>query len=86
MSLCAVRVMHASKTAVNKQHVKKTTKKIKTMAMDNKPILAKLSSGDIATNELNYHQFCYQDFVNKYNQKVLVESNQEVSLKHQVNK
>ena len=86
MSLCAIRVMHASKTAVEEQHVKKTIKKIKTMTIDNKPILAKLSSGDIATNELIYHKFCYKDFVNKYNQKMLVESNQEVSLKHQVNK
>ena len=42
-------VMHASKTAVNKQHVKETTGKIWTMAiaLDNKPILCKLSNIDI---------------------------------------
>ena len=50
MNLCAAGVMHASKTAVDKQHIKETTEKIKTMAtaLGNKPILAKLSSGDIA--------------------------------------
>ena len=41
-NLCAVQVMHASKTVVDKEHVNETTKKIKTMeiALDNKPILA----------------------------------------------
>ena len=82
--LCAAGVKHASKAAVDKQHVKKTTEKIKTMAtdLDNKPILAKLSSGDILSNELNYHKSCYKDFVNKYNQKSLAGSNREVSLQN----
>ena len=81
---CAAGVKHASKAAVDKQHVKKTTEKTKTMAtdLDNKPILAKLSSGDILSNELNYHKTCYKDFVNKYNQKSLAESNREVSLQN----
>ena len=86
-NLCAAGVMHASKPAVDKQHVKETTEKIKTMAiaLDNKSILAKLSSGDIVLNELNYHKSCCKDFVNKYNQKALAESNQEVSLQNEVN-
>ena len=47
--------MHASKTAVDKQHIKETTEKIKTIAipLDNKPILAKLSNGDIVSNVVN---------------------------------
>ena len=79
--------MNAFKTAVDKQHVKETTEKIKTMTVvqDNKPILAKLSSGDIATNKLNQHKACYKDLVNKYNQKTRAESNREVSLQNEVN-
>ena len=55
-------------------------------AMDNMSILTKLSSRDIVSNELNYHKSCYKDFVNKYNQKTLVESNDELSLQKGVNK
>ena len=71
----AAGVMHASKTAVDKQHVKETIEKIKTMiiALDNKSSLAKLSSGDIASKKLNYHKPCYN------------ESNREVSLQNDVN-
>ena len=52
----AAGLIHASKTAVDKQHVKETTEKIKAMAiaLDNKPILNKLSSGNTVSNELNY--------------------------------
>ena len=84
----AAGVMLASKTATDKQYVKETTEKIKTMvfAMDNMSILTKLSSRDIVSNELNYHKSCYKDFVNKYNQKTLVESNDELSLQKGVNK
>ena len=79
--------MNAFKTAVDKKHVKETTEKIKTMAVvqDNKPIHAKLSSGDIASNKLNQHRACYKDLVNKYNQKTRAESNREVSLQNEVN-
>ena len=78
--------MHVSKTAVEILHCRERTEKIKTMAIafDNKAILAVLSCGDIVSNKLNYHKSCYKDFVNKYNQKTLVESNREVSLQNQV--
>ena len=51
-SLCAAGVMHASKTAVDNRAIVN----IKTMviALNNKPILTKLSSGDVISNELNY--------------------------------
>ena len=55
------------------------------IALDNKPILAKLSSGYMTLNKLNYHKSCYKDFVNKYNQKALVESNRVISLENEVN-
>ena len=79
--------MHTSKIAVDKQHIKETKGKVKTMAiaLGNKPILAKLSRGDIVSNGLNYHKSCYKDFVSKYNQKVLAESNQKASLQNEVN-
>ena len=82
MNLCAARKIHASKTAVDKQGVKETKEKIKTMAiaLNNKLILANLSSGDIVLNEMNYHKSCYKGFMNQSNQKTLVESNQEVAL------
>ena len=74
--------MYASKTDADKQIVKEAKEKIKTMAIafGNKPILAKLSSGDIVSNELNYHKSRSKDFMNKHNQKTFVESNQDVSL------
>ena len=54
--------MHASKTDADKQHVKEAHS-------------TQLSSGDIVSNKLNYHKSCcYKDFVNKYNQKKLIES------------
>ena len=86
-NLCAARVMHASKTAADKQHVKETSEKINTIVigLDNKPILAKLSSGDIVSNELNYQKSCYKDLAKKYNQKSLAESNREVSLRNEIN-
>ena len=86
-SLCIAGVLHASKTAVDKQNVKEKTEKIKTMsiALDSKPILAKLFSGVIVSNELNYHKTYFKDFLNKYNQKVLAGSNREVSLQNEVN-
>ena len=85
-NLCAAGVMHGSKTAVDKQHVEDMTEKIKTMAiaLDNKTVLAKLFSGDIVSNELNYHKSCYKDFVCKYNQKTLEESNREASLQNEI--
>ena len=86
-NLGAAGVMHVSKTAVGKQHVKETTEKIKTMvtALDNKPIFAKVSSGDTVQSKLNYHKSCYKDFVNRYNEKAVVEFNQEVSMQNKVN-
>ena len=86
-NLCAARVMHASKTAADKQHVKETSEKINTIVigLGNKPILAKLSSGDIVSNELNYQKSCYKDLAKKYNQKSLAESNWEVSLRNEIN-
>lgn len=37
------------------------------IALENKPVLAKLSCGDTALNELKYHKSCYKDFLIKYN-------------------
>ena len=56
INYCAARIMHASRTSVDKQHFKETTEMIKTMgiALDKKLILVKLSSGDIVSKELNY--------------------------------
>ena len=65
--MCFICNKPGSKTAGDKQHVKETTKKIKTMAvaLDNKPILAKLSGGDFILKKLSYNKSCYKDFVNK---------------------
>ena len=56
MNHCAARVMHASRTAVDKRHFKETTEMIKiaAIALDKKHILVKLFSGDIVSDELNY--------------------------------
>ena len=52
------------------------------IALYNKPILAKLSSGGIVFNKLSYKKSCYKHL---YNQKSLAESNQEVSLQNEFN-
>ena len=52
------------------------------IALYNKPILAKLSSGGIVFNKLNYKKSCYKHL---YKQKSLAESNREVSLQNEFN-
>ena len=54
-NLSGAGVMHVTKTAAEKQQVKETAEKIKTMtiASGSKPIIAQLFCGEIVLNELN---------------------------------
>ena len=61
----AAGTMHATKTDVNAEHIKKQTKKFKemTMKVGNTFLLNELSLGDLKTNELYYHHCCYTNLV-----------------------
>ena len=53
-NLCAARAWNAKTNKLDKTHVNEFTETIRNMALaiDNKIILAKLSSGDVSSNEL----------------------------------
>ena len=78
-NLHAAGVMHATTNTVDKQHIKDSTKKIKEMAsyLDLRHAVAKLSSGDIVSNELYYHGHCYKQMCNDFAKKKNEESKQE---------
>ena len=69
-SLCAAGTYHATTSKNSLNHVKTFTDKLKTMALvlGNNHVLAKLSSGDIASNELYYHSNCYKRLLYDYQQ------------------
>ena len=54
------------------------------IALNNQVILSKFSSGDVASNELNYHKSCYRDFLNQYDQKIRKDSSREEALKNEL--
>ena len=64
-NLMGAGTMHATKTDVNTEHIKKQTKKLRDMAMKvwNTFLLNELSMGDLKTNELYYHHCCYTNLV-----------------------
>ena len=78
-NLHAAGVMHATTNTVDKQHVKDSTKKIKEMAsyLDLRHAVAKLSSGEIVSNELYYRGHCYKQMCNDFGKKKNEESRKE---------
>ena len=56
------------KPQVYRQHVDKISEQLRSMAlfMNDLSVLSKLSSGDVASNELFYHSKCYKTFTNRY--------------------
>ena len=66
----------ATSTKVNHKHVEDFTEKLKTMAsyLQETNVLAKLTSGDVISNELFYHTKCQVNFLNRYNRTKLLEN------------
>ena len=66
-NLCAAGALHAT-TKVKLNHVTIFTEKLKSMAVEvgNDDVLSKLSSGDVASNEIYYHKICYINFRTQY--------------------
>ena len=69
--LCAAGAKNASKFTVDKQHVEQMTAKLRSMVLylDMESVFARISSGDVISNELYYHPSCYKQLVNNYNKK-----------------
>ena len=61
-NLCAAGTWHAKITQVYMQHVDKISEQLRSMALflNGLSVLAKLSSSDVASNELFYHSKCYK--------------------------
>ena len=72
INFCAAGTMHAtSKTC--QDHVEAFTEKIKlnSSKLGEAELSAKLSPGDLATNELFYHKSCLKQFNNRYESAIL---------------
>ena len=67
-NLCAGGTWHAKITQVYRQHVDKVSEQLRSMALflNGFNVLSKLSSSDVASNELFYHSKCYKTFTNRY--------------------
>ena len=67
-NLCAAGTLHATTKKVKLDHVTIFTEKLKSMAVEvgNNDVLPKLSSGDVASNEIFYHKICYRNFRTQY--------------------
>ena len=67
-NLCAAGTLHATTKKVRLDRVTIFTEKLKHMAVEvgNNDILSKLSSGDVASNEIYYHKICYINFRTQY--------------------
>ena len=59
-NLCAAGTLHATTKKVKLDHVSIFTEKLKSMAVEvgNDDVLSKLSSGDVASNEIYYNKIC----------------------------
>ena len=71
-NLTAAGAFHAKNDAANFKHLQEQTEKWKKMALtlNHEGILRRLSSGDVASNELFYHMNCLNKYRNKYNSAV----------------
>ena len=67
-NLCAAGTWHAKITQVYRQHVDKISEQLRCMALflNGLRVLSKLSSSDVASNELFYHSKSYKTFTNRY--------------------
>ena len=71
-NLCAAGTSHATTKKVKLDHVTILTEKLKSMAVEvgNGDVLSKLSSWDVASNEIYYHKICYINFRTQYRDTV----------------
>ena len=66
--LCAAGTLHAKCDKVDDKHVHEFTEKIKNqdIKLGETQILARVSTGDVTTNEIFYHKTCLTNFNNQY--------------------
>lgn len=64
--------LHSTSKNIHLRHVFSFTQKLKgmTLVLGKNKVLSKLSSGDLAPNELFYHRSCYKTFLPRYHQKI----------------
>ena len=69
--LHAAGAWHATAKKVDREHLRKYTKKMRVIAsyLELNHIVSRLSSGDVASNELFYHASCYKQLCNNYQSK-----------------
>ena len=67
-NLCTAGILHATAEKVKLDYVTIFMEKLKSMAVElgNDDVLSKLSSGDVASNEIYYHKICYINFCTQY--------------------
>ena len=85
-NLCAAGALHASVKKIKLDHVTIFTEKLNIMAVEvgNDDVLSKLSSGDVASNEIYYHKICHINFRTQYRdtlQKKLHDANEQIKEK-----
>ena len=85
-NLCAAGTLHATTKKVKLDYVTIFTEKLKSIAVEvgNDDALSKLSSGDVASNEIYYHKICYINFRTQYRdtlQKKLNDANEQIKEK-----
>ena len=71
-NLWAAGTLHTTSKNIHLKHVFSFTEKLKGMALvlGKNKVLSKLSSGDVAPDQLYYHRSCYKTFLSRYQQKI----------------
>ena len=88
-NLCAAGALHATAKKVKLDHVTIFTEKLNSMAVEPDDVLSKLSSGDVASNEIYYHKNCHINFRMQYRdtlQKKLNDANEQIKEKESFTK
>ena len=84
-NLIAAGTLHAKTLKVKQKHVDDFTKNLREMALflNDSNLLPKISTGDVATNEVFYHKKCYINYRNKHRSAVRGANKSSISLKEQ---
>ena len=69
INMCAAGSYHANNKKVDAKHNEELTKRWREMALlvGNQKVLQMLAQGDLAANDIFYHEACYKAFVKEYN-------------------
>ena len=75
-NMSAAGTYHATDKKTDKSHVAKLTKQLIAYALklNKSHIVETLSSGDVTSNEIWYHKWCYHRFINEYDAAIKLEA------------